>query len=279
MSASYLQPAATDLYIKGIQHVLLDIEGTTCPFTFVADVLFPYARSELAGFLAVHGSEPQVQALLEAAIQHWRGDTDPEALALWRQACRDRGSGEPDNQGTDEDVPGDRTWNRNIHLIEYLQHLIDLDRKVTPLKDLQGLIWRRGYASGDLMAPLFDDVPEAVQRWHRAGVPISSFSSGSVAAQKLLYSHSEAGNLEPLFNQWFDTRVGSKQEAKSYTAIASTIGCRPNDIVFISDIRAELDAATDAGMRVLFSDRPGNPNRDPGPYGVIPNFHHLHLEP
>ncbi|TVS01735.1 MAG: acireductone synthase [Cyanobium sp. PLM2.Bin73] len=240
--------------VTGIRLALLDIEGTTCPVSFVSETLFPYASEAMEGFVAREGQGGgEVERLLNAVAETWRLDRDPEAVAL-----RER-------------RPGDLT--------AYLRQLIQRDSKLPALKDLQGLVWRDGYAQGELVAPLYPDVAEALRRWKREGVELGVYSSGSVAAQQLLYRHSTAGDLRRLFSHWFDTRVGRKQESTSYTAIASSLNLDPGDILFISDAAAECKAADEAGMTVLFSDRYGNPNHDPKDYTTISDFQKLVLLP
>jgi enolase-phosphatase E1 len=142
--------------------------------------------------------------------------------------------------------------------IATLLEWIDEDRKATPLKTLQGLIWARGYADGELKGHVYPDTPEAMRRWKAAEVPIYIYSSGSIAAQKLIFGHSIAGDLTSLLSGYFDTTTGSKRERESYAKIASAIGVAPGDLLFVSDIRAEVDAARDAGLRALLIDRDGD---------------------
>lgn len=239
--------------MQGLTHVLLDIEGTTCPVSFVAGTLFPYTAAQLPAFLERHQHSPEVQALLQEVEQAWRQDGDPAAQSLRQQ----------DASGVEA----------------YLQWLMQQDRKLTPLKDLQGMIWRAGYQSGALKGPLFADVPAALQRWHHSGLVLAVYSSGSVAAQQLIYGHSNAGDLTGLFSHWFDTRVGPKQAAASYTSIAAAMGARPDQVVFVSDALAECEAAAGSGMQVVFSDRAGNPQRDPGRFEKIESFDALELTP
>jgi len=240
----------------GISHLLLDIEGTTCPVSFVAEVLFPYASQQLPLYLERHGSDPHVHALLEDVQDAWRLDGDPAAQSLLKEAA---------HQG----------WQPYTACTAYLQLLITQDRKLTALKDLQGLIWRGGYAAGELIAPLYSDVPAALQRWHRAGTVLGVYSSGSVEAQQLLYRHSIAGDLTSLFSHWFDTRIGPKQAAKSYEQIARAMQTTPSSVLFVSDALAECKAAAAAGLQVIFSSRPGNPEQNPGPFAVVSTYDDL----
>jgi len=241
--------------ITGLQHVLLDIEGTTCPVSFVGDVLFPYAQQQLQVFLAEQVQNPIVKDLMDQVFEAWSQDTDPEAVSLGKRSSA----------------------KNNEAAAIYLSWLIEKDRKLTPLKELQGLIWRQGYDKGILKAPLYADVPEALKRWHAAGLKLSVYSSGSVNAQKLLYQYSTYGDLSNLFGDWFDTNTGGKQYPESYVTIAKAINTNPEEVVFISDRKSELKAAHDAGFKVLFSQREGNPETDPGNYLEIKNYAHLNL--
>ena len=239
-----------------VTHILLDIEGTTCPVSFVAEVLFPYASSSLERYLEEHQDEAEIKSLLEGVEMAWGKDVHPEAIALLEE------------QGQDSPV-------KIKAFVQYLKQLIARDIKLTELKDLQGRIWRSGYASGELIAPLFHDVPEALNRWHEAGLTLAVYSSGSVPAQKLLYGHCQAGDLSPLFKYWFDTKTGMKQAKESYLTIAQSMGTAPPAVLFISDALQELEAADAAGMKTLFSDREGNPARDAGRFARISDYSRL----
>ena len=252
-----------------IRSILLDIEGTTCPVSFVASVLFPYARDRLASYLETNQGDPELQALLTATQAAFAADPNPEVQAL-RQGAPIPGH-PPAGQGQLQ--PGQT----NFPLVAYLQWLIDHDIKFPALKELQGRIWASGYASGDLVAPLFDDVAATLQRWQRDGYQLAVYSSGSVAAQQLLYRHSQDGNLEGLFSHWFDTRIGAKQAPASYGAIAAALQLEPAEILFVSDAIGEIEAAHGIGMAVRFSDRQGNPGRDPGPFNAIQSLAEIQL--
>ena len=215
---------------QSIRAILLDIEGTTTPITFVHDVLFSYARGQVRDYLAQHFDDEDVQS----DIRLLRND--------------------PDNEG----FPADDLE----AIVAYLNRLIDLDRKSTGLKSLQGRIWREGYADGSLRAQVFPDVAPAFARWRKAGLTVSIFSSGSVLAQKLLFAHTEAGDLTPFIGHYFDTAVGKKGEAESYRRIAEALGLQPSEILFVSDVVAELAAAREAGMETALSLRPGNQPQD-----------------
>lgn len=237
--------------LQGINHVLLDIEGTTCPLTFVSEVLFPYAAERLESYLQQHEQDAELQQLLANVRQAWQTDSEAAAAGL--------------------------PFAAGVTVGPYLRYLISVDRKLTALKDLQGLIWSDGYASGALQGPLFVDVAPALRRWKREGLGLSVYSSGSVAAQQLLYGHSQAGDLRELFEGWFDTRSGAKQEASSYTGIAAALGVTAKRILFISDSNAELHAARTAGMQVLFSNRRDNLQVPEAGFEKIDTFSTLQL--
>ena len=199
--------------------ILTDIEGTTSSISFVKEVLFPYARKALPGFVRAHGDEPEVRRWLDAVA------TEHGAM------CDD------------------------AMIVETLQGWIDEDRKHTALKALQGMVWRQGYLSGELQADMYPDAAAGLRRWHGAGHRLAVYSSGSVAAQQLLFAHTDAGDLSPLFDAFFDTEAGPKREADSYRTIAARLGAPAPGIVFLSDVVAELDAAREAGMRTVLLDR------------------------
>ena len=239
--------------ISGVQHVLLDIEGTTCPINFVTDVLFPYAQQQIPAFLADHAEDQTVKELVRQVFAAWDLDTDDQAISL-------RKKHQDNNQET---------------VITYLTWLIKKDRKLTPLKELQGLIWHQGYNNGQLKAPLYADVPEALRRWHQAGLGLSVYSSGSVNAQKLLYENSTYGDLSYFFSYWFDTNIGSKQTSQSYLKIIEILNNEPDQVLFISDRKSELRAATEAGLKVLFSERQDNPETDSEQFISVQNYEDL----
>lgn len=236
---------------SGIRGVVLDIEGTTTPIAFVHDVLFSYARTHVKDFLANHAADDEVRKdveLLRAEhAEDVRNDKQPPPLT-----------------------------DKLDSIADYVNWLIDLDRKSTGLKSLQGKIWHEGYASGNLRSQVFPDVAPAFTRWRAAGLTISIFSSGSVLAQQTLFAHTEAGDLTPFISHYFDTGVGKKGEPESYRRIAETIGLPPSELLFISDVVTELSAAREAGMKTLLSIRPGNqPQPDADQYPTIESFDEL----
>ncbi len=149
---------------------------------------------------------------------------------------------------------------------------MDRDRKTTALKSIQGRIWSNGYNSGDLHSQAFEDVPRAFARWQQQGKAICIYSSGSMLAQKLLFAHTEAGDLTPFISSFFDTTIGAKREIESYRRIASELKVPPREIVFVSDVTAELDAAADAGFETLLCVRPGNHSQAANAHAVIQTF-------
>ncbi len=214
--------------------LLLDIEGTTSPIQFVYEVMFPYVRTHLDAYLAGHWDEPE---LAEAC----------------RLIAADAGCTSLD----DLLGPGSDDEQRRRVAAEVTRQM-DADLKATGLKQLQGLIWHDGFMSGALRAEVYDDVPPALLRWTKAGRDVRIYSSGSIAAQKLFFGHTVAGNLLPYFHGHYDTTLGSKREAASYTAIAGEFGLPLAEILFVSDVLEELIAARDAGLATALCVRPGN---------------------
>jgi enolase-phosphatase E1 len=230
-----------------IRAIVLDIEGTTTPISFVFDVLFPYASRNVERYLSDHYEEPGLQQ----ALQQLR---EKRAADEWNDASAE---------------------SEIASLAAYARHLMSQDSKFSALKALQGVIWQEGYARGELQGQVFDDVPEALRRWRAEGKRTFIYSSGSVLAQKLIFEHSSHGDLTPLLDGYFDTAVGAKAAAGSYRSIASKIGCDPSQILFISDVTKELDAASSAGMRVRLSIRPGNPVTAVSGYESIRTFNEI----
>ena len=213
--------------------VLLDVEGTTSSIAFVYDVLFAHAKAHVADFLAAHAADPPVRAAA-AGIAATAGlapsdPATPEGLTRIALAAID---------------------------------LMNRDVKDTALKALQGMIWRSGFESGAIVAHVFDDVPPALAQWADAGLDVRIYSSGSIEAQKLFFGHTAAGDLTPMLRGHYDTTTGPKREATSYAAIAADMGLEPRQILFVSDVGGELDAARQAGMATALAVRPGN--RDAG---------------
>ncbi|MBU2571561.1 MAG: acireductone synthase [Gammaproteobacteria bacterium] len=223
-----------------ITTIVTDIEGTTSSLSFVKEVLFPYARTHIAEFIRNHGHEPEVSALLQDAAKLIDDPTNTESL------------------------------------IEQMIQWIDQDQKVTPLKSLQGLIWEHGYRQGDFKGHIYADAAQAMQEWHHQGIKLYVYSSGSVYAQKLLFKHTEFGDLTALFSGYFDTHIGGKKETASYSAIAEQIETEPENILFLSDITEELDAALKAGFKTCRLVREGKADA-PSDHDTVSNFFDIKL--
>ena len=235
-------------YYERADVILLDIEGTTIPIDYVFLVLFPFAKAQVESFLQIHHQESLVQADLMRLRQEYEADV-AQGLA----------------------VPA---WvdNSALAAVPYIHYLIATDRKSTGLKSLQGKIWEHGYRDGTLRSQLFPDVKPAFERWTREGKRLFIFSSGSIQAQQLLFRYTQEGNLTGFLSGYFDTETGAKKEFDSYRTIAQAIGVLPTQILFISDVVAELKAAQSAGMQTLFSLRAGNRTSDSEGFPVIRSF-------
>lgn len=244
---------STALLDERTRAILLDIEGTTTPIAFVHDVLFSYARDHVREFLDSNFDVDEVRADIallrdEHAIEVSKGEQPPAF---------------------------DET--RAESIAAYVAWLIARDRKSTGLKSLQGKIWRQGYRDGTLKSQVYADVAPAMERWRARGLNVSIFSSGSVLAQKLLFAHTDAGDLTPFIDSYFDTNVGKKNEAESYRRIAETMSVNTDEVTFVSDVIAELAAASEAGMSVLLSVRPGNAPQEnaEGRFRVVNSFEEI----
>jgi len=195
-----------------LKAIVTDIEGTTSSIDFVHQTLFPYAKAHMADFLARNAQQPEVAEQLAAIAVEVGKPLDAAAANA------------------------------------VLQDWMAEDRKATPLKALQGMIWAEGYASGELQGHVYADTPVALKAWRAQGLKLYVYSSGSVPAQKLIFGHTAYGDLTPLFSGYFDTRMGAKREVASYQRIAEELALPPAQILFLSDIGEELDAARAAGM-------------------------------
>jgi len=238
---------AINLRDRGIRVVLLDIEGTTTPMAFVYDVLFPYARARLSTYLKAHSAEDELRDVLATLRVEWQEDArrklDPPPWAL-------------------ADVPA---------AARYLDWLMEQDRKSPSLKRIQGYIWESAFKSGELQGDLFPDVAPAIARWKAAGIEIGIYSSGSVLAQKLIFS-----TLLSDISSFFDTSVGPKRSVDSYRRIANEFQAPPEQILFVSDVPEELNAALGAGMQIALAVRPGNkPVEGPESLEEIASFEEL----
>ena len=204
-----------------IKAIVSDIEGTIGSISFVRDVLFPYAAEHLPAYIRENRTDLRVREQLNAvAEQTGIASTDPEGL------------------------------------IQQLLDWIESDTKATPLKALQGMVWEHGYKADDYKAHIYQDAIQNLTEWHTQKIDLYIFSSGSVQAQELFFQYSNYGDLRPLFSGYFDTTTGSKVNSESYGAIAATIGLPTNELLFLSDTEAELDAAKKAGLNTTWVIRP-----------------------
>lgn len=244
--------------------ILLDIEGTTTPISYVYDVLFPYARRALLPYVEAHLDDDHVREALVHLRAEWREDVARgEQPPAWREdraaktpappkasgpvSANGSGSGPGSGPGkTNSKADADRHA-RIEPIVAYAKWLMDRDRKGFGLKALQGHITRQGYEDGSLKGEVYPDVPVAFERWRAAGVRLAIFSSGSVMAQQMLFRTTASGDMTRYLGHFFDTTVGTKRSPESYRTIASQLGCDPERVLFISDVSAELDAAHGAG--------------------------------
>ena len=239
-----------------VRAILLDIEGTTTSIEFVYNTLFPYAREHVAEFLINNFESQPVQDAVGELRRAWEGDARAHSeCPPWL---------------------ADTRHTEIASAAAYCRWLIERDRKSTPLKSLQGMIWQAGYQSGELRGHVYPDVPPAFARWKKQGKTISIFSSGSVLAQKLIFAHavSESGtaNLTGFITSYFDTTTGPKKEAESYRKIAAALRVPAGAVLFLSDSVAELEAARSARIVTALSARPENPPVGPNAHPVIRSF-------
>ncbi len=199
-----------------IRAIVTDIEGTTSSISFVKDILFPYASKYLPEFVRNNSSVPDIKTQIDSVKNEIGSEADIDRV------------------------------------IAQLQQWIEEDKKVTPLKTLQGMIWEKGYQNGDYYGHIYKDARDALEHWCELGLKIYVYSSGSVYAQKLLFAHTEFGDLTGLFAGYFDTNIGAKSDENSYSEIIKATQLPANEIVFLSDIESELDAAGNAGMQTIW---------------------------
>jgi enolase-phosphatase E1 len=222
------------------QAVVLDIEGTISPLSFVHDVLFPYARRHAAEYLRTHWNAPE----LRDAMRLMARDVGMTCLEDWLAA--------------DSEVESQE------RILSAIDRWMEIDAKLTGLKAFQGLVWDEGYRSGQLQSLIFPDVPLALAAWTSKSIRVAIYSSGSIAAQKAFLAHADRGDLLPYLSAHFDTTTGPKKEAESYRLIARQLQADPSKLLFISDVHAELDAARESGWLTALALRPGN-----APLGIL----------
>ncbi|MGC8868897.1 MAG: acireductone synthase [Sulfurihydrogenibium sp.] len=225
-----------------VKAVLTDIEGTTTPISFVKDVLFPYSYEKMEEFILKNKENPQILSILEEVKK-----IEGKDLSL-------------------EEV------------IDTLKRWIEEDRKITPLKEIQGLIWEEGYKSGKLKGFVYPDAYQKLKEWFEKGIKLYVYSSGSVKAQKLLFSNTNFGDLNYLFSGYFDTNIGNKKEKDSYVKIANHIGLEPREVLFLSDNPEEIVAAASAGMNVVRLVRPSDAEYIKDfPYSQVESFNEIKI--
>ncbi|MBS0652590.1 MAG: acireductone synthase [Verrucomicrobia bacterium] len=220
--------------------ILTDIEGTTTSISFVHDVLFPYAKKHVKDYLYSHSDEPAVAQIVEEVLQSSDADLERASQILL-------------------------AW-------------MEQDKKITPLKSLQGMMWKEGYEIGAFQSHIYDDAFEALAQWKEQGLTLYVYSSGSVQAQKLLFAHTAFGDITPLFSGYFDTRIGGKKESPSYCRIATELNIAPERILFLSDSIEELDAARKAGMQTVLIARDGMEAPDNCPHYCASSFSQVDVE-
>jgi enolase-phosphatase E1 len=210
--------------LDGVHWILTDIEGTTTEVSFVYDILFPYFRSHMDEWKTVDSD--QMNQVLEQT----------RVLVLEEQSIN--------------------LTNKEA-IFDQLRQWSSEDRKVTPLKTFQGMVWEQGFKSGAIKGHMYPDVKPALERWTTKGMKLAIFSSGSIAAQKQLFGFSTEGDLTPYFSAYFDTTTGMKRDEQTYHLIVQQLHTSANSVLFLSDIHQELEAANTAGMRTLQLVRPG----------------------
>ena len=228
-----------------IRFILLDIEGTTTSVDFVHQVLFPYSADHLGPFVAANAHRFEVKECLQSVVQTVKEEEK-------------RKISETD-------------------AMDVLQQWIKDDRKHTALKELQGMVWRDGYKKGAFQSHVYSDVPKLLEQWQREGLSMGIYSSGSVDAQRLLFGYTILGNLNPYFSRYFDTKVGGKREVDSYRKIIESLELPAEEILFLSDIVEELDAAAQAGINTVQLNREARAETSVR-HPVVKDFHYINLD-
>uniref|UniRef100_A0ABM5GKE7 Enolase-phosphatase E1 n=1 Tax=Pogona vitticeps TaxID=103695 RepID=A0ABM5GKE7_9SAUR len=248
-----------------VRAFLLDIEGTTTPITFVKDILFPYVKDHIQDYLRAHWEEEECQEDVGLLRKQAEEDSRLDGVVPIPMESRD---GEEEIERIIQAVVDNVCWQMSS------------DRKTTALKQLQGHIWRAAYETGHVKGELFEDVVPAVRKWKEAGKKVYIYSSGSVEAQKLLFGNSTEGDISELIDGYFDTKIGAKFDHESYQRIAANIGCSTNNILFLTDVTREADAAEEADMHVAVVIRPGNAgltDDEKSYYRLLTSFNELFL--
>jgi enolase-phosphatase E1 len=224
-----------------IKAIVTDIEGTTSAIDFVHQVLFPYSTKALPDYVRQHAQQTEIAAIIaQVKAEIKQADADLEVI------------------------------------ITTLLDWIARDQKITPLKTLQGFIWETGFKNNHFQGHLYQDAYLNLKQWQQAGIKLYVFSSGSIKAQKLLFGYSQYGDLTYLFEGYFDTQVGNKKTVTAYQNIQKAIALPASEILFLSDVIAELDAAKTVGYHTLLLDREKNIDNTQG-HNVVSDFDAIQL--
>lgn len=235
-----------------VRAILLDIEGTTTPIKFVYEILFPFAHQHVKEFIREHRDSADVRGdIAQLRVEYLADIESGNELPSWP-------------------YDSDDSWLESV--TSYVHWQMKQDRKSTALKSLQGKIWEAGYLSGRLLSQVYPDVPPALVRWRTQEKKIYIYSSGSILAQKLLFAHTTYGDLTGFISDYFDTTSGAKKAPASYQSISEEIALPAGDVLFLSDVTAELDAARNAGMQTTLCVRPGNAEMEPATYAAVRTF-------
>ncbi len=219
-----------------MKYILMDIEGTTTSISFVHDILFPYSKERIPAFINSHQNDPEILTIFEEV----------------KLTVNNEQNHLPNNQ----------------QIINQLIEWINVDRKHPALKKLQGLIWNEGYTSGEIKGHVYQEVPAVLEKWKNKNITLGIYSSGSIKAQKDLFGFSLFGNLNKFISNNFDTTIGHKREIASYQKISQQLSIPSKDILFLSDISEELDAAKTAGFQTVQLVR----------IGTVPNTGHAQVK-
>ncbi len=238
-----------NLNIFNFYHILFDIEGTVAPISFVQEVLFPYAYEKMESFINTQGISENIFTQLQKENEFdYQTGTYPFLIESSYEKQK---------------------------IIHYLKYLIQIDRKSTPLKEIQGEIWKLGYEKGEIQSKIYLDAVKFFKHIYARGLKASIYSSGSVLAQKLIFQYSDKGDLRNFFTHYFDTTIGQKKEKESYLKIANSLNLEPKQIVFFTDVLAEAQAASDAGIFPIILKRPANPHQGEHSFSEIEDFYEL----
>ncbi len=268
------QASTANLITSKARCILLDIEGTTSAISFVYDVLFPFARTELRDYLRANWHSKDVQK----AVTYLAADLGHASAEEWFKSAGVH-QADPDCVGDSDRETDKATQKAHQDMVaSEVERLMNADVKSTGLKELQGLIWAVGYAAGKLSSHVFDDVAPSLKDWKNSGVDLRIFSSGSINAQKVFFKHTKNGALSEYLSGYYDTTTGPKREPTSYKLIAKDAGFTTGEVLFLSDVEPELQAAHDAGMQVALVVRPGNATLESENFPVITSFDQISLE-